>query len=411
MNKTLKIIQFNKGDSDLQNRTEQINDLIDKHKPHLVIINELNLDPADSITRNMFGDYRIEADNLDITDRKSRTGILIHKTIHYKRLRQFESIGTSTVWIKLNHPGKKPVMVQAIYRQFQRLDHPGSDSPTLQKHRWNLILDKWSKAAEEDTEILTFGDMNLNTLRWDTPPHERTSYENLQRPMVDNFLDKILSKGFTILNVKPTRQKDTIDSKPACLDLMVTNRIEKIVSHESGLSNFSDHTLQILQRSTSGIKNIQNFMRIRSFKNFSCQEFKNNIKNHNLFIETNYEGQVDKITENLQTIILDSIEPLAPMKIIQTNQKNLPKLSEKVKIAMAERDTALTESKMTNSQDDLRNYKNKKNEVNRMIACEKFERTRKTLQTENASINTRWKIIKKLTGQSKNTSPQVIIGR
>ena len=170
MNKTLKIIQINKGDSDLQNRTEQINEIIDKNKPHLVVINELNLDPADTITRNMFGEYKMEADNLDITDKRSRTGILIHKSIHYKRLRQYESTGTSTVWLKLNHPGKKTVMVQAIYRQFQRLGHPGSETPSSQKQRWNIILEKWQKAAEEDTEILTFGDMNLNTLRWDTPP-------------------------------------------------------------------------------------------------------------------------------------------------------------------------------------------------------------------------------------------------
>ena len=222
-------------------------------------------------------------------------------------------------------------------------------------------------------------------------------------------MDKILSKGFTILNSKPTRQKDTVDGKPACLDLMVTNKFEKIVNHESGLSNFSDHTLQILQRSTSGIKNTQNYMRIRTFKNFSSQEFKINIKNHNLFIETNYEGQIDKISENLQTIIQESIEPLAPIKIIQTSQKKLPKLSEKIKIAMAERDTAFEESKITKNQDDIRNYKNQKNEVNRMIAREKYERTKASLQTEDATINSRWKTVKNFTGQTKNSTPQVII--
>ena len=107
MNNILKIIQLNKGDSELLNRTDQINEILEKHKPHLAVINELNLDPYDSITRNMFGEYKLEADNLDITDKKSRTGILVHKTIHYKRMREYETPGTSTVWLKLNHPGKK----------------------------------------------------------------------------------------------------------------------------------------------------------------------------------------------------------------------------------------------------------------------------------------------------------------
>ena len=173
-------------------------------------------------------------------------------------------------------------------------------------------------------------------------------------------MDKILTKGFTILNSKPTRQKDTIDNKPACLDLMVTNRLEKIISHESGLSSFSDHSLQILSRRSKGIKSNNNFIRLRSYKNFKLQEFKDNIVNHELYIETHYEGEVDTITENLQKIIQDSIEPMAPIKIVQISQKNLPKLSEKVRTAMAERDVAFYNSKNSKSIEEIREYKHKK---------------------------------------------------
>ena len=60
----------------------------------------------------MFGEYKVEADNLDITDRKSRTGTLVHRSINYKILREYESTGTSTVWIKLNHPERS----QSCYR-------------------------------------------------------------------------------------------------------------------------------------------------------------------------------------------------------------------------------------------------------------------------------------------------------
>ena len=222
-------------------------------------------------------------------------------------------------------------------------------------------------------------------------------------------MDKILTKGFTILNSKPTRQKDIIENKPACLDLMITNRLEKIISHESGLSNFSDHTLQILSRRSKGIKSNNNFIRLRSYKNFKLHEFKKNIVNHELFIETLYEGEVDRITENLQKIIQDSIEPMAPIKIVQISQKNLPKLSEKVRTAMAERDVAFYNSKTSKSIDEIREYKHTKNEVNRLIAKEKFERTRNELQNEDEGMNARWKTVKKITGQTKNSTPQVII--
>ena len=227
--------------------------------------------------------------------------------------------------------------------------------------------------------------------------------------MVDEFSEKILTKGFTILNKKPTRQKDTIDNKPACLDLMITNKIEKIISHDSGISNFSDHTLQILCRRSKGIQANQNFIRLRSFKNFKIHEYRKNIINHELYIEKLYEGETDKITENLQKIILDSLEPMAPIKILQVSQKNLPKLSKKVRIAMAERDVAFLNLKDSKSVEDICEYKHIKNEVNRLIAKEKFEKTCEKLQNENEGTNQKWKTLKKITGQTKNTTPQVII--
>ena len=72
--------------------------------------------------------------------------------------------------------------------------------------------------------------------------------------MVMEFKEKILNKGYKILNTLPTRQKDTIDQKPACLDLMVTNKHDKISSFQSGIANFSDHTVQILNRSAKNCK-------------------------------------------------------------------------------------------------------------------------------------------------------------
>ena len=76
---------------------------------------------GDSTSRNQFDNYRMETDSLDITDQTSRTGMLVHNNVHYRRRRDLESIGTSTIWIQLCYPGRKPVLLQALYRQFQRL--------------------------------------------------------------------------------------------------------------------------------------------------------------------------------------------------------------------------------------------------------------------------------------------------
>ena len=408
MNKVLKIIQFNKGDSCLNNRTDQITDILEQHNPHIAIINELNNDKNDSVTRHSFQNYTLETDNLEIYDKKSRTGILIKNNIHYKRRIDLETPGTSTLWIQLSHPGKKPILIQGIYRQFQRLGKDHTKSIANQEWRWEQILSKWEIASLENKEIISMGDTNLNTLRWETPIEEKTSYEKSQINMVKNFQDRILNKGFKILNNTPTRQKDNIESKPACLDLIMTNKIDKIANFQSGLSNFSDHTLQILERKAKIVEQKPKFLRIRSYKNFKKTQFRENIINHPYYIEIFYERDPEIITKKLQKIIQQSIDPLAPMKTIQVSHKNSNKLSTQVKEMMIQRDIAYEKSKKTKNIEDIRYYKNLKNGVNQKIAKEKFDRKVAIFQEQGQSSNSIWKKIKNETSQNKYTNPQSI---
>ena len=395
MNSTLKILQLNKGNSKFKNRSDQINEILSEHKPHVFIINELNIKSNDNLSKNMFPNYNMEIDNLEISDLKSRTGILIHSDINYKRRRDLETQGTSTVWVQLTHPSRKPLLIQAIYRQFQRLGKANSDSAGAQYTRWEKIISKWKLAMEEKREILVLGDLNLNTMRWETPLESMTSYEKLQKPMVDILREEILNKGFKILNGEPTRLKDTPDSKPACLDLLMTNVVEKIASFQTGIPAFSDHTLQILTRKTKGISKKQKFIRMRSFVNFNCQEYKNNILDHYLYIETNYEQEPNKIAQNIQTIIQDSLEILAPVKVVQLKPQKNRILSTKAKEALVQRDLAFMEFKKTNKQEDLRFYRNLKNSTNNLISKEKFQRKVNLFQNESESTNDKWKNLKK----------------
>ena len=134
--KNLKILQLNKRDADLHNRIPHINEILNEHKPNLMIINELNLHSKDLITKNQFPNYTLITDDLGITDQQARTGILIEKSMRYKRRKDLENHGTSTIWIQINKQGAKPLLIQAIYRQFQRLNIVNTKSIYHQKQRW-----------------------------------------------------------------------------------------------------------------------------------------------------------------------------------------------------------------------------------------------------------------------------------
>ena len=111
MNKSNKsnicIMFLNKGNAQLYNRVDQVNNLLSIHKPDIFTINELNLPSTDSITCHQFTGYTLEKDDLDLTDKTSRTGVLIKLGLQYKRRRDLEAKGCSTVWFASQNSRKK----------------------------------------------------------------------------------------------------------------------------------------------------------------------------------------------------------------------------------------------------------------------------------------------------------------
>ena len=83
--------------------------------------------------------------------------------------RDLETQGNSTLWNQLTHPGRKAVLLQAVYRQFQRMGVPGSDTVKSQEQRWENIISKWELAIKDQKEMISMGDFNINTIRWETP--------------------------------------------------------------------------------------------------------------------------------------------------------------------------------------------------------------------------------------------------
>ena len=141
-------MQMNKGNSEFNNRSDQIKHIIKQHNPDIIIINELNIKQHDTMSKQQFQNYRMITDGLDITDQYSGTGMLISNYIHYKRRNDLEAQGLSTIWVQLSYPGRRPILIQGIYRQFRRLGIKDSHTLKAQKQRWTRILDKWQIAKQ-----------------------------------------------------------------------------------------------------------------------------------------------------------------------------------------------------------------------------------------------------------------------
>ena len=98
---------MNKGKSDFFNKILNIEILLKKYTPHILILNEANLHANDDISPFRFPDYNMEIDNLVKTNDKAHTVMLIHNMINYTRINKKEYPLISTIWIKIHIKGQK----------------------------------------------------------------------------------------------------------------------------------------------------------------------------------------------------------------------------------------------------------------------------------------------------------------
>ena len=265
-----------------------------------------------SVSTNFPG-YSLEHDKLDKCDGWARTGILIQNGIQYKRRPDLEEPGLSTVWLQVGVHGSKHFLVQATYRQFQRLGRTGSGTHPSQRARWDRILSNWERAILEDREIVTLGDMNIDSLLWDTPTENWAPYDKAKIPLYLMLRERILNTGTTKVNSEYTRSENQPGGRISCLDHIYTNHPEKINNHTTIHSTFSDHSMVILNKRVKKLESQRSYIKIRSMKNMNIPLYKENIENHNLFISTLYEPEPQVISTNITTMLQDSLKTMAPV--------------------------------------------------------------------------------------------------
>ena len=283
---------INKNDADLKQRIDQINQILAIHKPHFLSINELQKHKNDKITQFQFPGYSLEFDNLDRTDNWSRAGVLIKKNIEYKRRKDLESEGIASVWIQIGCTGTKHILLQTLYRQFRRQGKPGTNTQLSQQARWNTIIEKWKLANTEGREILTLGDLNMDSISWEKSWAEMPPYERSKQIFYKNLRENILNNGTYKINQEFTRQDIQPEGRKTCLDHLYTTNPEKISSFKTHHKSFSDHALLEMNRNGKKIKNTKKFIRICSMKNFDREKFKENLQNHPDYVEILYEKEM-----------------------------------------------------------------------------------------------------------------------
>ena len=111
-NISIKYINWNKGNAKLINKIDIFLNIIDRYKPKIIAIQELNYTNDQDIADITIHDYEWEMDNLLISNGHARSALLIHKSIRYTSRKDLETQSEANVWISVSLPAGWKINVQ-----------------------------------------------------------------------------------------------------------------------------------------------------------------------------------------------------------------------------------------------------------------------------------------------------------
>ena len=140
----LKILHWNKGNSNFYNKIDNVYTILDQNKPNIFSVVEANYSFSDKIN---IRDYSIEFSRLHISSTFSRNLILIKDSISYNRRYDLENKYIATVWIEINISKKSKILVCSYYRQWSipnELQINESVSSNAQISRFKILVYLWT---------------------------------------------------------------------------------------------------------------------------------------------------------------------------------------------------------------------------------------------------------------------------
>ena len=166
---------WNKGNSYMQRKLDDIKTLVSEHKPHIFGLAEANVLPGHDQSELQIPDYSLHlASSLsDPSPSPARVAVYTHKSITVKRRPDLEEEGIQLVSLEAGQPGKKKSLYLVAYRQWQLPGQQDRSSGTVaaQAERWDRLLGRWEAALMEGKEVITVMDTNLDALTWRQEAH------------------------------------------------------------------------------------------------------------------------------------------------------------------------------------------------------------------------------------------------
>ena len=163
-NKNIKVVFWNKGNSDFQSKKDEIELIIDKHNPLVMGVLEANISQNVHLPSVQIDGYILEREVPPDDSSRTRTALFIKNDVKYIRRYDLEQPQTSMIWLEI-YTSAKPWLLFIGYRQFATLNpRTAKASRDIKKQlerikKWEV---SWTQAEQEGKPLLILGDMNID---------------------------------------------------------------------------------------------------------------------------------------------------------------------------------------------------------------------------------------------------------
>ena len=361
----ITIMHWNKGPSLLQNKMDDLENIIDKYRPHVLGLSEGNLRKHDDISLVQLKDYTLHVcptlNNLD--HGVSRIVVYTHKSLVVKPRPDLMNQWVSSIWLEVGLPRQRKFLLCNAYREWGYPNQPDntSHSYTAQKDRWTMFLDQWEAGIQEDKEIILLGDLNICHIKWTRTDLSPTEQTYRLKTLIVELFERIIPQGFCQLvqgfsYVKQGQGKSG-------LDYLYSNRVDKLSEVALHSNGGSDHKMIHLVRYSRSMKREVRYIKKRVFKNFNEDAFRAEVKLIDWWSSVYSRNDANEAAENLSAKLTMALDRWAPVKKVQIRPMYRPWISKETKAIMNQHDYAQELASDTNNQDDWRKFKNLRNQV------------------------------------------------
>ena len=406
-NQGIKICHWNKGGSHLKNKMPEIKNLISSLHPHILGISEANLYQSHDKNLVQLQDYNLHLPRTLSNPGQTACRIVTytHKSVIAKLRPDLMSDSCSSIWLEVGLPRHKKFLVCQAYREWQLLNQGADNSSQAiaqQLVRWVEFLDQWEMALNTGLEVHTLGDLNINHCNWTDLSLPSSNQTSRLQPLITALFSRIFPHGVTQCVKGPTRHWPNQTSSG--LDHYYTNRPDKLSPVQSQHCGGSDHMMIFATRYARSIKSSPSYIRKRSFKNFDPSDFIYAIQQVS-WLEIYLCTEVNQAVKLLSTKITAILDRMAPMKTFQIRNNYCPWLSQLTKDIMLERDRLQKVAAESRNQEDWKNYKKLRNQVNNRLKSEEKTWQRLKLIECGQDSSKLWKTVKGILSWTSSGSP------